>query len=165
MDVFRACKIGYQFNSGRFIANLHIHCTVPVPGKRWTKTLIWILVFWFWSFSLSHVWHGYAVVHRWIRSLSNSYETIVYVAWLPSLPVCCLYATNPRLLHWPPYSAGSFFCIRSELDGPEISTLVPVLKSPWLFHGHHRRCLRFLRYQLPNGPDEYDNDCFCRKRG
>lgn len=29
--------------------------------------------------------------------------------------------------------------------------------------GHHRRCLRFLRYQLPNGPDEYDNDCFAGK--
>lgn len=70
MDVFRACKIGYlvlggllliftfiaQFGSGKTL-DKNTDLDIGYSGSD--------------RFSLSHVWHGYAVVHRWIRSLEQ----------------------------------------------------------------------------------------------
>lgn len=136
MDVFRACKIGYLVLGGLLLIFTFI-AQFQFREKRWTKTLIWILgilvliVFHYHMYGMGMRWYigGYA---PW----SNSYETMVYVAWATVLAGLLFVRRNPLTLALATLFGGIILFV-SGLNwmDPEISTLVPVLKSPWLmFH-------------------------------
>lgn len=136
MDVFRTCKIGYLILGGLLLIFTFI-AQFRFRENRWNKTLIWILgilvlvVFHYHMYGMGMRWYisGYA---PW----SNSYETMVYVAWATVLAGLLFVRRNPLTLALATLFGGIILFV-SGLNwmDPEISTLVPVLKSPWLmFH-------------------------------
>ena len=136
MDVFRTCKIGYLILGGLLLIFTFI-AQFRFRENRWIKTLIWILgilvlvVFHYHMYGMGMRWYigGYA---PW----SNSYETMVYVAWATVLAGLLFVRRNPLTLALATLFGGIILFV-SGLNwmDPEISTLVPVLKSPWLmFH-------------------------------
>lgn len=134
MDVFRYCKIGYVIFGGLLLIFTFI---VQFQQKRWIKSMVWILgilvliVFHYHMYGMGMRWYigGYA---PW----SNSYETMVYVAWATVLAGLLFVRRNTITLALATLFGGIILFV-SGLNwmDPEISPLVPVLKSPWLmFH-------------------------------
>lgn len=134
MDVFRYCKIGYLILGGLLLIFTFI---VQFQQKRWIKSMVWILgilvliVFHYHMYGMGMRWYigGYA---PW----SNSYETMVYVAWATILAGLLFVRRNTITLALATLFGGIILFV-SGLNwmDPEISPLVPVLKSPWLmFH-------------------------------
>lgn len=134
MDVFRYCKIGYLIWGGLLLIFTFI---VQFQQKRWIKSMVWILgilvliVFHYHMYGMGMRWYigGYA---PW----SNSYETMVYVAWATVLAGLLFVRRNTITLALATLFGGIILFV-SGLNwmDPEISPLVPVLKSPWLmFH-------------------------------
>ncbi len=134
MDVFRYCKIGYLILGGLLLIFTFI---VQFQQKRWIKSIVWILgilvliVFHYHMYGMGMRWYigGYA---PW----SNSYETMVYVAWATVLAGLLFVRRNTITLALATLFGGIILFV-SGLNwmDPEISPLVPVLKSPWLmFH-------------------------------
>lgn len=134
MDVFRYCKIGYLILGGLLLIFTFI---VQFQQKRWIKSMVWILgilvliVFHYHMYGMGMRWYigGYA---PW----SNSYETMVYVAWATVLAGLLFVRRNTITLALATLFGGIILFV-SGLNwmDPEISPLVPVLKSPWLmFH-------------------------------
>jgi hypothetical protein len=134
MDVFRYCKIGYLIFGGLLLIFTFI---VQFQQKRWIKSMVWILgilvliVFHYHMYGMGMRWYigGYA---PW----SNSYETMVYVAWATVLAGLLFVRRNTITLALATLFGGIILFV-SGLNwmDPEISPLVPVLKSPWLmFH-------------------------------
>ena len=136
MDVFRACKIGYLVLGGLLLIFTFI-AQFQFREKRWTKTLIWILGI---LVLIVFHYHMYGMGMRWYiggySPWSNSYETMVYVSWATVLAGLLFVRRNPLTLALATLFGGIILFV-SGLNwmDPEISTLVPVLKSPWLmFH-------------------------------
>lgn len=134
MDIFRSCKIGYLILGGLLLVFTFIAQFQP---RRWTKTLVWVLgilvliVFHYHMYGMGMRWYigGYA---PW----SNSYETMVYVAWATVLAGLLFVRRSAITLALATLFGGIILFV-SGLNwmDPEISPLVPVLKSPWLmFH-------------------------------
>lgn len=134
MEVFRYCKIGYLILGGLLLIFTFI---AQFRNRRWTKTIVWLLgilvliVFHYHMYGMGMRWYigGYA---PW----SNSYETMVYVAWATVLAGLLFVRRNIITLGLAALFGGIILFV-SGLNwmDPEISTLVPVLKSPWLmFH-------------------------------
>lgn len=134
MDVFRYCKIGYLILGGLLLIFTFI---VQFQQKRWIKSIVWLLgilvlvVFHYHMYGMGMRWYigGYA---PW----SNSYETMVYVAWATVLAGLLFVRRNTITLALATLFGGIILFV-SGLNwmDPEISPLVPVLKSPWLmFH-------------------------------
>lgn len=134
LNVFRTCKIGYLILGGLLLVFTFV---AQFYRKRWTKTLVWILgigvliVFHYHMYGMGMRWYigGYA---PW----SNSYETMVYVAWATVLAGLLFVRRSTITLALATLFGGIILFV-SGLNwmDPEISPLVPVLKSPWLmFH-------------------------------
>ena len=134
MDVFRYCKLGYLILGGLLLIFTFI---VQFQQKRWIEYMVWILgilvliVFHYHMYGMGMRWYigGYA---PW----SNSYETMVYVAWATVLAGLLFVRRNTITLALATLFGGIILFV-SGLNwmDPEISPLVPVLKSPWLmFH-------------------------------
>lgn len=134
MDVFRSCKIGYLILGGLLLVFTFIAQFQP---KRWTKALVWglgtlvCIVFLYHMYGMGMRWYigGYA---PW----SNSYETMVYVAWATVLAGLLFVRRSAITLALATLFGGIILFV-SGLNwmDPEISPLVPVLQSPWLmFH-------------------------------
>ena len=134
LDVFRKCKIGYLVLGGltliigflsfsgrsRFLRLAYRGLAAGVVG-----------VFLFHTFGMGLRWYigGYA---PW----SNSYETMVYVAWATVAGGLLFMRRSPLTFALAALFAGIILFV-SGLNwmDPQIGTLVPVLKSPWLmFH-------------------------------
>ena len=106
----------------------------PYPSLRYlTKILTFaaIAVFLFQTYGLGVRWYiaGYA---PW----SNSYETMVYVAWATTFGGLLFMRKSPITMALATLFSGIILFVSglSWMD-PQISPLVPVLKSPWLmFH-------------------------------
>ncbi|MEG1544141.1 MAG: cytochrome c biogenesis protein CcsA, partial [Tannerellaceae bacterium] len=105
--------------------------------RRWMKGMIWVLgigvliVFHFHMLGMGMRWYiaGYA---PW----SNSYETMVYVAWATILGGL-LFVRRSTITFSLATLFGGIILFVSGLSwmDPQINQLVPVLKSPWLmFH-------------------------------
>lgn len=92
------------------------------------------------AIGLVFLYHAYGMVLRWSISghapWSNSYETMIYVAWATVLAGLIFGRKNFLTLSLATLFGGVIiFVSRLSWMDPEITTLVPVLKSPWLmFH-------------------------------
>lgn len=134
LKVFQKCKVGYLILGGLLL----VIGFLSLSGRsRWLNVAYWVLaagvlvVFHFHMFGMGLRWYigGYA---PW----SNSYETMVYVAWAT---VCAglLFMRRSALTFALATLFGGVILFVSGLNwmDPQIGTLVPVLKSPWLmFH-------------------------------
>lgn len=134
MDVFRLCKIGYLILGGLLLVFSFV---MLFNRKRWLNVAFWLLgiavltVFSFHIYGMGMRWYiaGYA---PW----SNSYETMVYVAWATVLAGLLFVRRSPVTFALATLFGGIILFVSglSWMD-PQINPLVPVLKSPWLmFH-------------------------------
>ena len=134
MDIFHQCKKGYLIAGGLLLVFAFISL---FHKERWItyamKALSWVilLVFLFHIYGMGIRWYiaGYA---PW----SNSYETMVYVAWA-TVSAGLLFARKSKLTFALATLFGGIILFVSGLSwmDPQINPLVPVLKSPWLmFH-------------------------------
>lgn len=134
LKIFPKCKTGYLILGGLLLIVGFLSMS---RRSRWLSRLYWVLaagvliVFHFHMFGMGMRWYigGYA---PW----SNSYETMVYVAWAT---VCggLLFMRRSALTFALATLFGGVILFVSGLNwmDPQIGTLVPVLKSPWLmFH-------------------------------
>jgi cytochrome c-type biogenesis protein CcsB len=131
LNIFAQCKKIYLIAGGLLLVLAFISLFRRTSGQRWLIRLLSILVF------ANALYHLSGITMRWYiggyAPWSNSYETMIYVSFITVL-------------------AGMFFIRRSVLTfalaslfsgvilfvaglnwmDPQISPLVPVLKSPWL---------------------------------
>lgn len=134
IDVFRQCKKGYLILGGLLLI---ISFVMLFKQRKWMKATTWILgiavlvVFHFHMAGMGMRWYiaGYA---PW----SNSYETMVYVAWA-TVFAGLLFVRRSTITFALATLFGGIILFVSGLSwmDPQINPLVPVLKSPWLmFH-------------------------------
>ncbi len=134
LEVFRWCKIGYLITGGLLLI---LSFVMLFRQQRWMKFGVRILGM---GVLLIFLYHTYGMGLRWYiggyAPWSNSYETMVYVAWATILGGL-LFATRSRVTFALATLFGGIILFVSGLNwmDPEINPLVPVLKSPWLmFH-------------------------------
>ena len=134
MEVFRYCKIAYLILGGLLLLLALISL---FKDNRWIGRVKWIfaaavlIVFHFQMMGMGMRWYigGYA---PW----SNSYETMVYVAWATITGGLLFMRRSTITFALATLFAGIVLFV-SGLNwmDPQINPLVPVLKSPWLmFH-------------------------------
>ncbi len=134
LEVFRWCKIGYLVTGGLLLI---LSFVMLFRKQRCVKFgvrilgMVVLLVFLYHTYGMGLRWYigGYA---PW----SNSYETMVYVAWA-TIFGGLLFASRSRVTFALATLFGGIILFVSGLNwmDPEINPLVPVLKSPWLmFH-------------------------------
>lgn len=132
--IFQKCKLGYLILGGLLL----IIGFISLSGRSKVFNIIyWILAV---GVILVFCYHIYGMGLRWYiggyAPWSNSYETMVYVAWAT---VCAglLFMRRSSLTFALATLFGGVILFVSGLNwmDPQIGTLVPVLKSPWLmFH-------------------------------
>lgn len=133
MKVFARCRVGYLILGGLSL----LWALGTLFGVRHRKWIKWLLVGCVFSVFL---FHSYGMAMRWYvggyAPWSNSYETMVYVAWATVL-AGLLFVWRNLLVFALAALFGGVILFVSGLNwmDPQITTLVPVLKSPWLmFH-------------------------------
>nr|WP_106830103.1 cytochrome c biogenesis protein CcsA [Parabacteroides pacaensis] len=134
LGIFQKCKLGYLILGGLLL--IISFCTLFKKSKFLTiiygiLALSVIGISFFQMFGMGLRWYigGYA---PW----SNSYETMVYVAWA-TVFAGLLFIRRSSLTFALATLFGGVILFVSGLNlmDPQIGTLVPVLKSPWLmFH-------------------------------
>lgn len=134
MDVFRQCKKGYLILGGLMLV---LAFAMLFQQKRWMKVGMWVLGV---GVAIVFLFHMYGMGMRWYIAgyapWSNSYETMVYVAWATVL-AGLLFVRRSTVTFALATLFGGIILFVSGLNwmDPEINPLVPVLKSPWLmFH-------------------------------
>lgn len=134
LDVFRLCKIGYLITGGCLLLLSFFALFRPIKGSEYLKVILIVVVVGLFGY------HTYGMGLRWYISghapWSNSYETMVYVAWATVL-AGLIFIRKSRLTFALSTLFGGIVLFVSGLNwmDPEINPLVPVLKSPWLmFH-------------------------------
>ena len=133
-DVFRRCKIGYLSLGGLLLLFTLLSIFGENQRYRFIIKILGILVlvvFHFQMLGMGMRWEigGYA---PW----SNSYETMVFMAWAVVLAGLLFARRSPVTFALATLFAGIILFV-SGLNwmDPQINPLVPVLKSPWLmFH-------------------------------
>ena len=134
LDLFRQCKKGYLILGGLLLVCAFAALFNPRISLRYVmRGLIGLII----GVFLLHI---YGMGMRWYiggyAPWSNSYETMVYVAWAT---VCAglFFLRKSTLTFALATLFGGVILFVSGLNwmDPQIGTLVPVLKSPWLmFH-------------------------------
>ncbi len=134
LDLFRQCKKGYLILGGLLLVCAFAALFNPRRSLRYVmRGLIGLII----GVFLLHI---YGMGMRWYiggyAPWSNSYETMVYVAWAT---VCAglFFLRKSTLTFALATLFGGVILFVSGLNwmDPQIGTLVPVLKSPWLmFH-------------------------------
>ena len=134
MDVFRQCKKGYLILGGLMLV---LSFAMLFKQQKWMKAGLWIVGIGVLAVFLLHM---YGMGMRWYIAgyapWSNSYETMVYVAWATVL-AGLLFVRRSTVTFALATLFGGIILFVSGLNwmDPEINPLVPVLKSPWLmFH-------------------------------
>jgi len=134
LNVFHWCKIGYLSLGGFLLLLSFLSFFRFKPQAGWIVKLIGIgilVVFHFQMLGMGMRWKigGYAL---W----SNSYETMIFMAWVTVLAGLLLSKRSLITFSLSTLFAGIILFVSglNWLD-PQINPLVPVLKSPWLmFH-------------------------------
>lgn len=134
LDVFSQCKKGYLIFGGLLLVFAFASLFKRARWMRWASRALGVAVlevFLFHTYGMGMRWYiaGYA---PW----SNSYETMVYVAWA-TVFAGWLFARRSLLTFALATLFGGVILFVSGLNwmDPQINPLVPVLKSPWLmFH-------------------------------
>lgn len=134
LDLFRWCKIGYLIFGGLLLG---FSVVALFTRRRW---LVYLSRFFVVGILAVFACHIYGMGMRWYIAgyapWSNSYETMVYVAWATVLGGLLFVRRSPVTLALASLFGGVILFV-SGLNwmDPEINPLVPVLKSPWLmFH-------------------------------
>ena len=134
MDVFRQCKKGYLILGGLLLIFAFV---ALFKKKKWVTYTTWLLSL---GILAVFVFHMYGMGMRWYIAgyapWSNSYETMVYVAWA-TVFAGLLFVRKSTLTFALATLFGGIILFVSGLSwmDPQINPLVPVLKSPWLmFH-------------------------------
>ena len=134
LQPFRTCRIGYFVCGGLLlcIAFMRFFRT-----RHSLKILTWGL---FVSLVFVFLYHTYGMAMRWMISgyapWSNAYETMIYVAWATALGGLFFIRHNPIVTALSALLGGVMLFV-SGLNwmDPQITPLVPVLRSVWLlFH-------------------------------
>ncbi len=102
--------------------------------KKWISKVSYVLLV---GIIISFTYHMYGMGMRWYISgyapWSNSYETMVYVAWSTALAGIAFARKSFLTLSLSIVFSGLILFVSGlHWMDPEITTLVPVLKSPWL---------------------------------
>ena len=134
LDAFRKCKTGYLALGGLLLLFSFIRYFKKKKWIKWAIKLTGIavlIVFHFQMLGMGMRWRigGYA---PW----SNSYETMVFLAWAAVFAGLLFSRRSPVAFSLATLFAGIILFV-SGLNwmDPHINPLVPVLKSPWLmFH-------------------------------
>lgn len=134
LEIFRFSKIFYLILGGLSLLFAFMYMFEPKQWMKWAKWLLVlgvIAVFIYQTVGMGMRWYiaGYA---PW----SNSYETMVYVAWATVMGGL-LFLRKSTMTFALATLFGGIILFVSGLNwmDPQINPLVPVLKSPWLmFH-------------------------------
>lgn len=133
LNIFSRCRVGYLSLGGMTLV-WALGLLFGWFRMRWVK---WILVLGIVAFFCFHM---YGMGVRWYiggyAPWSNSYETMVYMAWATVL-AGLLFVRRNLLVFALATLFGGVILFVSGLNwmDPQITPLVPVLKSPWLmFH-------------------------------
>jgi cytochrome c-type biogenesis protein CcsB len=134
MNIFGRSKVGYFILGGLLLLVAAVQLLSSRSWLHYASLLLTIgivLIFLYHMFGMGLRWYisGYA---PW----SNSYETMVYIAWATVLAGLLFGRKNSLTLALATLFGGVILFV-SGLNwmDPQINTLVPVLKSPWLmFH-------------------------------
>ncbi|MDR3246058.1 MAG: cytochrome c biogenesis protein CcsA [Prevotellaceae bacterium] len=131
LEIFRWCKIGYLSMGGLLLVFSFMQL---FRRKKWLSGLVLLLgtgitaVFCYHTFGMGMRWYiaGHA---PW----SNSYETMVYISWA-MIFAGLIFVRRSVVAFALATLFGGIVLFVSSLNwmDPEISPLVPVLKSPWL---------------------------------
>jgi ABC-type transport system involved in cytochrome c biogenesis, permease component len=134
LDVFRYCKIGYLVLGGLLLILAFLSL---FETKKWMSVAKYVL-----AAAVLIVFH-YQMVGMGLRwyiaghaPWSNSYETMVYIAWV-MITVGLMFIRRSIMTFALATLFGGIVLFVSGLSwmDPQINPLVPVLKSPWLmFH-------------------------------
>jgi cytochrome c-type biogenesis protein CcsB len=134
MNIFSRTRVGYLIFGGILLILAFIQM---FQRNEWLKTAIFLVVIFVVSY---FIYHTAGMGLRWYISgyapWSNSYETMVYVAWATVL-AGFIFGRKSLLTMALATLFGGIILFVSGLNwmDPQINTLVPVLKSPWLmFH-------------------------------
>lgn len=134
LQPFRLCRIGYLLLGGALLLTLF---GIRSDRRCWGNILHYVLLGL--ALAVFHL-HMYGMGMRWYISghapWSNSYETMVYVAWAIVLAGLLFARRNVLSFALSLLFAGVILFVAGlNWMDPEITPLVPVLKSPWLmFH-------------------------------
>lgn len=133
-DLFNRVKVGYFITGGLLLI---IALMQLLREKRWKRYVAIVLTV---SVVLLFLCHIFGMGMRWYISgyapWSNSYETMVYVSWSTVL-AGFIFGRKSLLTRALATLFGGVILFVAALNwmDPQINTLVPVLKSPWLmFH-------------------------------
>ncbi|MDE6158975.1 MAG: cytochrome c biogenesis protein CcsA [Bacteroidaceae bacterium] len=134
MRIFHHCKTAYLILGGLALLTAfgglsgRKRSLSSIAGKVLTLGIIATVLFHTFGMGLRWYLAGYA---PW----SNSYETMVYVGWVTVFSGLCFARRNRIALALGTLFGGVILFV-SELNwmDPQISQLVPVLKSPWLMY-------------------------------
>lgn len=131
LDIFRICKILYLVLGGLLLVLSFISLFKKQSWIRWTSRFLLAVVF------VSVLYHLFGIGMRWYIAgyapWSNSYETMVYVSLITV--IAGLFFVRQSLMTSALATLfGGIILFVSGLNwmDPQISPLVPVLKSPWL---------------------------------
>ena len=134
MNIFNRCKTGYFIFGGALLMLAFIQM---LRRRDWIRNGIFTVVVFLVAL---FIYHTAGMAMRWYISgyapWSNSYETMVYVAWATVLAGFIFGRKSALTLALATLFGGVILFV-SGLNwmDPQINTLVPVLKSPWLmFH-------------------------------
>lgn len=134
LNIFNFSKIGYFIVGGILLI---LSFSQLIRKRIWLRYAIIILTI---GVILIFIYHMFGMGLRWYISgyapWSNSYETMVYVAWATVL-AGLVFGRNSSITLALATLFGGVILFVSSLNwmDPQINTLVPVLKSPWLmFH-------------------------------
>lgn len=132
-DIFARCRTAY-FLVGIFMLLLSV---LSSSAHRFIRVLRVLLISVFIAVFVSHT---FGIGVRWYVSgyapWTNSYETMVYAAWATAFAGMLFFRCNPAVASLATIFAGVILSVSGmQSMDPQITSLVPVLKSPWLtFH-------------------------------
>lgn len=134
LNIFNHCKKGYLITGGVLLIFSLLSLS---QKKRWMACLMFVLGI---GVTICFAFHTYGMGMRWYISgyapWSNSYETMIYVAWATLVAGLIFVRKSPVTFALATLFAGIILFV-SGLNwmDPQINPLVPVLKSYWLmFH-------------------------------
>lgn len=132
--IFDRCKLAYFILGGLLLISAFIQLLKP---RKWGSMAAGVLTG---TIIVAFICHMYGMGMRWYISgyapWSNSYETMVYVAWVTVLAGLVFGRKSAITLSLATLFGGIILFVSSlNWMDPQINPLVPVLKSPWLmFH-------------------------------
>lgn len=131
LNIFRTCKKGYLILGGLLLVLSFISFFSVTRWLTWGKRILISLIF------VTLLYHIFGIAMRWYIAgyapWSNSYETMVYLALISVLGGLLFVRHNSLPLALATLFGGVILFV-SGLNwmNPQITPLVPVLKSPWL---------------------------------